>query len=223
MLSKVLPPSDGEIQPVVWRNGNSGAAPTAAGARQARQPAAAPAPTETTTASAEFEAQVHQQLEAAFEAGRREGETARQKLEAEVRTAVERLALTTAEVAAARSDAIRRAETDIVQLSIEIARRVLHREVSVDREALSALVRAALDKLASQQVCRVRVHPDQESMVRAAPGQLGRGGEVEVMSDATQSRGGALFETENGALDASVETQLQEIERGLVDRLQERA
>jgi flagellar assembly protein FliH len=223
MLSKVLPPSDGEIQPVVWRTGNSGAAPTAAGARQARQPAAAPAPTETTTASAEFEAQVHQQLEAAFEAGRREGETARQKLEAEVRTAVERLALTTAEVAAARSDAIRRAETDIVQLSIEIARRVLHREVSVDREALSALVRAALDKLASQQVCRVRVHPDQESMVRAALGQLGRGGEVEVMSDATQSRGGALFETENGALDASVETQLQEIERGLVDRLQERA
>ena len=222
MLSKVLPPSDGEIQPVAWRTSSSSAA-TAAAARQARQQAPAVTTEASPSANAEFEAQVHQQLEAAFEAGRREGETARQKLEAEVRTAVERLAQTTVEVAAARNDAIRRAETDIVQLSMEIARRILHRELSVDREALSALIRAALDKLASQQVCRVRVHPDQEAMVRASLSQMGRAGEVEVVSDATQARGGAIFETENGALDASVETQLQEIERGLVDRLQERA
>ena len=226
MLSKILPSNDGDIQPVVWRTSSSAAAASVAAARPTRQPAAslAPAaPAEPTGPSAEFEAQVHQQLEAAFEAGRREGEVARQKLEAEVRTAVERLALTTAEVAAARNEAIRRAEADIVQLSIEIARRILHRELSIDRDALSALIRAALDKLASQQVCRVRVHPDQEALVRAALSQMGRGVEVEVVSDTTQSRGGAVFETENGALDASVETQLQEIERGLVDRLQERA
>ena len=222
MLSKILPSNDGDIQPIVWRTGSSGAAASAA-ARAVRQPAAPPTPAEPAGPSAEFEAQVHQQLEAAFEAGRREGEVARQKLEGEVRTAVERLALTTAEVAAARTDAIRRAEGDIVQLSMEIARRILHRELSIDREALSALIRAALDKLASQQVCRVRVHPDQEAPVRAALSQMGRGVEVEVVSDATQARGGALFETENGVLDASVETQLQEIERGLADRLQERS
>src|SRR5690242_104785 len=104
MLSKVLPPSDGDIQPVTWRTSNSGAA-SAAAARAPRQPAAAIAPEAAAAASAEFEAQVHQQLEAAFEAGRNEGEAARQRLEGEVRTAVERLAQTTAEVAAARNDA----------------------------------------------------------------------------------------------------------------------
>jgi flagellar assembly protein FliH len=160
----------------------------------------------------------------AFEAGVKEGETAaRQKLEGEVRHAVEQLAVTASEVAASRADAIRRAEADIVALSIEIARRILHRELSVDPAALGALVRAAVEKLASQQICRVRVHPDQEQLVRSILAQLGRGSEIEIVTDAAQSRGGALFETDNGSLDASVETQLREIERGFADRLQERA
>jgi flagellar assembly protein FliH len=87
---------------------------------------------------------------------------------------------------------------------------------------LGALVRAALEKLASQQVCRVRVHPEQEQLVRATLAQLGRGSDIEIVADAAQFRGGALFETESGSLDASVETQLREIERGFADRLQER-
>jgi flagellar biosynthesis/type III secretory pathway protein FliH len=43
-----------------------------------------------------------------------------------------------------------------------------------------------------------------------------------VVADVTQSRGGALFETGSGSLDASIETQLREIERGFADRLPER-
>jgi flagellar assembly protein FliH len=164
------------------------------------------------------------QLQVAYESGVREGEaTARQKLEGEVRRAVEQLAVSAAQVAASRADALRRAEADVVQLSMEIARRVLHRELSVDPAALGALVRAALDKLATQRVCRVRVHADQEQLVRATLAQLGRGDEIEIISDATQPRGSAVFETENSSLDASIDTQLREIERGLADRLQERA
>jgi flagellar biosynthesis/type III secretory pathway protein FliH len=51
---------------------------------------------------------------------------------------------------------------------------------------------------------------------------MGRGQEVEIVSDAAQARGGALFEISRGALDASVETQLREIERGLVDEMEMR-
>lgn len=221
MLSRVLRQSVDEPQPVVWRS-NRSAVEAAAAPRPAR--AAGPSPALHTAASAELEAQVNQQLQAAFESGVSQGEAAaRQKLETEVRRTVEQLALAAAEVAATRSEAIRRAEADVVRLSIEIARRILHRELSVDPSALAALVRAALQKLAGQQVCRVRVHPDQEPFVRATLAELGRGAEVEVVSDAAQSRGGAVFETASGALDASVETQLCEIERGLVDRLQERS
>lgn len=220
-LSKVLPYAEGDAQPVSWRTSGSGsaAAPSPQVVRSgspASQPAAA-------GANPDFEAQVHQQLQAAFDSGLREGETAaRQKLEAEVRRAVEQMAVSAAGLAASRAETIRRAEADVVQLSLEIARRILHREVSVDPAALNALVRAALEKLASKQICCVRVHPDQEQLVRATLAQLGRGSEIEIVPDVTQSRGGALFETESGTLDASIETQLREIERGFADRLQER-
>ena len=222
-LSRVLAQPEGEVQPVTWRS--SGSEPGAPHAPRPPRTASAPPASKPAPANpaAEFEAQVNLQLQVAFETGVREGETAaRQKLEAEVRQAVERLAVAAAEVAASRADALRRAEADLVRLSLEIARRVLHREVSIDPAALSALVRAALEKLASQQICRVRIHPDQEPMLRATLAQLGRGSDIEIVADSGQSRGVALFDTDSGSLDASVETQLREIERGFADRLQER-
>jgi flagellar assembly protein FliH len=222
-LSRVLPEAESDAQPVTWRATSSGvsAIPNPPSPRQPASPQSRTAPP---ASSAELESQVQQQLQVAFEAGVREGEAAaRQKLEAEVRRAIEQLAVSASELAASRAEAIRRAEADIVRLSIEVARRILHREVSVDPAALGALVRAALDKLASRQICRIRVHPDQEPLVRATLAQLGRDSDIEIVTDAVQSRAGALFETESGSLDALVDTQLREIERGFADRLQERA
>ena len=46
-------------------------------------------------------------------------------------------------------------------------RRVLHRELSVDPGALGDLVKAALAKLSTQEIYRVRVHPEQEKLMRA--------------------------------------------------------
>ena len=69
----------------------------------------------------------------------------------------------------------------------------------------------------------MRVHPDQEQPVRACLRQIGRDPGIEVVSDASQPRGGVVFEISRGALDASVETQLREIERGLADSLGERS
>jgi flagellar biosynthesis/type III secretory pathway protein FliH len=40
-----------------------------------------------------------------------------------------------------------------------------------------------------------------------------------VVADASREPGTVIFETARGNLDASVDAQLQEIERGLVDRL----
>jgi flagellar assembly protein FliH len=225
MLSRVIPATDTEVQPVLWRSGDSTALPPLRAPAPPRPTAPPIVPSVPPPPSADFEAQVHQQLEASFEAGRQQGETsARQQLEHNVRRAVEQLVQAATEVAATRDEVLRRAESEVVQLSIEIARRILHRELSVDPTALSALVKAALDKLAGQQVSRVRVHPEQEAMVRSALAQFGRAADIEVVSDNAQPRGGAVFETEGGSsLDASVETQLREIERGLADRLQERA
>jgi flagellar assembly protein FliH len=160
----------------------------------------------------------------AWEQGYRAGEAAvRRLLEGQVRETTSALAAKIVEIAALGPEILRRAEADTVRLAIEIARRVLHREVSVDPSALSALVGAALDKLRNLEIHRVRVHPDLENLLRTSLEQFGRSTAIEVLPDPTLSRGGVTFEISRGALDASVDTQLREIERGLVDQIKARA
>jgi flagellar assembly protein FliH len=167
-------------------------------------------------AAAALEQRAKESWQQGFDAGEA---AARQKLEGEIRARFEKLSATIAEVAGLRSETIRRAEADTVRLSIEIARRVLHRELSVDSSALEALIKAALEKLRQQEVYRVRVSPGEEKLMRSCLEQAGRGQAIEVVADPSQSRGGVFFEISRGALDASVDTQLREIERGLTDEL----
>jgi len=207
-----------EVAPVPWRDRP---APSA--------PAAQPAPAADLEVArlrgriAELEAVLETKSRQSYEAGVRAGEeSARRDFESGVRETAQQLAATIAELAGTRAETIRRAEADTVRLSIEIARRVLHRELSIDGSALEALIKAALEKLQAQEVYRVRVHPGQEKLVRACLDRTGRGQAIAVVGDPVQPQGGAVFEISRGALDASVETQLAEIERGLIDQLEAR-
>lgn len=219
MLSKVLNEDAADVRPVAWRQGV--AIPT----RPAR-PIAEGAPNEVLQLRAritELTAAAELQVRQAFESGLRTGESnARKALEGEVRAAADRLTATIAAVSAVRSEVLQRAEADTVRLAIEIARRVLHRELTMDHNALQALVKAALQKVQSQEIHRVRVHPDQETIVRASLQETGRGQGIEVVCDPSLPAGGILFDIGRGALDASVGTQLDEIVRGLTDRLEGR-
>lgn len=171
----------------------------------------------------ELSADGDQRAKEAWEQGRLAGEAAaRKSLEDQVRASLEGLAKTVAEVAFARTETIRRAEADTVRLAVEIARRVLHRELCLDSSALEALIKAAIAKLGSQEIYRVRVHPNQAAVMRACLEQEGKGA-VEVLSDMTQPNGGVSFEISRGTLDASVDTQLREIENGLADQIRRRA
>ena len=208
MLSRLV--SDREaVAPITWD-----------GKGRVRSSAKSPRDPSGRSDSGDDAADTEERLRQAYDAGIAEGRAAAaQAAEEALRSVVERLAATTADIAATRGEALRRAEADMVRLSIEIARRILHRELSADTSVLEPLIRAALEKLQSQEVYRVRVHPDLEQLVRACLQQIGRNSEIEVISDVTQPRGGAVFEINRGSLDASVETQLREIERGMADHL----
>ena len=173
-------------------------------------------------------AQVDQQWESrvhdARSAGLREGEAAgRLQTLSEVQPVVDRLARTIEELAGLKSRLRREAEADIVKLSLAIARRVLRREVAVDPEALHGIIVAALDKLAGQEACRVRVHPADAAAVTAGLAKTPGGSAITVTPDGSREPGTVIFETERGNLDCSLEHQLQEIERGLTDRLRSQA
>src|SRR6185437_804243 len=84
---------------------------------------------------------------------------------AEVQPVIERLARSMDEIAGLRSRLRAEAEADLVQLSLAIARRVLHREIAIDPDALHGLVLGALQKLQGQEIARVRVHPSHVAAV----------------------------------------------------------
>ena len=71
--------------------------------------------------------------------------------------------------------------------------------------------------------CRVRVHPSQVSAVAALLRKSAGGITIEVVPDGSRDPGAVVFETARGNLDASVESQLGEIERGLADALRRQA
>jgi flagellar assembly protein FliH len=137
---------------------------------------------------------------------------------AELQPVMDRLSRSLADLASVRSKVRKAAESDLLKLAIAVARRVLHRELTLDPGSIEGLIRVALEKLESRELCRVRVHPDQEPVIRALLARFSVA-PVELIPDPALQCGDVLFETAHGVLDGSIEAQLQEIERGFADRL----
>ncbi len=216
MSSKVLLPEDHPlVAPMVFRqvsrvqSGKSG------------PQAVAPEPGPDYAAQiAQLQRQAEQKARDAHAAGVKEGESAgRTRAAAELQPVIERLSRAIDEIAGLRPRLRREAENDMVKLSLAIARRILRRELAVDPDALHGLVLAALEKLQGQEICRVKVHPSLAASVTACVRKGLAGAAVEVLPDPSSQPGTVVFETGRGNLDASVESQFQEIERGLTDRL----
>lgn len=158
----------------------------------------------------------------AFEAGYRKGaDEGFQQASSQLKPVLEGLAQTLREWQQARRRLRREAERDLVELAIAIARRIVHRELNVDPQALLGIVKAALERLEGREVDRIRVHPADAALVGSHLEQAGLE-QVRLIADPQLSRGSLLLETAQGTLDASVETQLEEIRYGLLDRLETR-
>jgi flagellar assembly protein FliH len=158
------------------------------------------------------------EIGAAYQRGYGDGEAkAKTGPVAEMQSVIQRMAQSVRELAELRPRLRRDAEGDVVRLSLAIARRVLRREMSVDAFSMQALAQVALQKLGRQEISRVYVHPDQAQAIRTALESAGV--RVEVIPEITRESGALVFQTNQGLLDASVSAQLEEIERGLTDRL----
>jgi flagellar assembly protein FliH len=215
MSSKVLGPDDNPtVESHAWRQVHAGAG----GVAPLGQVVEDPRPSES------MQQQIDQRVRDARAQGYREGETTgRGQADAEVRPVIDRLSRSIDEIAGFRGRLRREAEADTIQLALAIARRVIRRQLAVDPEALHGLVLGALEKLEGQEVSRVRVHPAHAALVTSCLEQYSAGAKVEVLGDPSREVGTVVFETQRGNLDASIDSQLQEIERGLADCLRRQA
>jgi flagellar assembly protein FliH len=162
-----------------------------------------------------LEVRLQTEKKEAFEAGLRQGE---QRSRAEWQPVIDRLNQSVAEVLVVRSDMRRRAERDTVGLSLLIARRVLHRQLSVDENALAGVAGVALDRMTRSESYRITVHPRFAAALSAAL-PASQSGRVHIDPDPNCAPGTLVIHSAEGTIDASVETQLEEITRGLTDRL----
>jgi flagellar assembly protein FliH len=124
-----------------------------------------------------------------------------------------RLAGTLEELAVLRSKLTARAEQDLVRLALEIAKKVVQREVKVDHEVALTLARVALGRLHSRAGAVVRLHPDDYAYVAAHRERLSGESSVEIVEDRSVGPGGCVVQSEMGEIDARIEQQFAEIEQ----------
>lgn len=220
MLSKVLSRGTSTAQPFVFSD-LTGYEPGLDVRNLSEEPRNSPRSNENedTTGLQEklrqLEAQMITVRREAFDAGRQQGE---QQAHAQLQPVLERLNSSITEIAGMRSDLRRRAERDVVQLALLIARRVLHRELSIDEEALAAIARLAFDRLTRSESYRVTVHPKFAGAVTSALSGS-HAARVHIEADPGCALGTLIIHSAEGTIDASIDTQLEEIDRGLTDRL----
>ena len=183
----------------------------------------------STTSSQQAEAIVQQaQLKAAavekeaYEKGYCEGEKAGKEVgEKMVEALLKQYAQTLEELTGLRKQVLTLAEREVVRLSLEIAKKVVKREVTIDEEVILTLVKVALSRLGEESPMTLRVNPrDYQFLVRYRSNQgtssvLHEG--IKLVEDPLISRGGCLIETESGIIDARVEEQFREVEKGFFE------
>jgi len=158
------------------------------------------------------------------ELGRQEGEgraaAAYEQRLKEIRESV-RSALT--DFSRERAAYYRQVESEVVQLALAIARKILRREAQIDPLLLAGMARVVLDKVESGTKVLVRVHPQQLSECRAYFAQHMEARDVpEVEEDPTLPIDHCVLETALGTTELGAEVQLKEIEQGLFDLLERR-
>src|SRR5271168_551806 len=122
-----------------------------------------------------------------------------------------------------RQSYYRRVEGEVVELALAIARKILHREVQIDPQALAGIVRITLEKLDTGTKVNLHVHPREAADWRHyfacraedAPAP-------DIHEDPAVAAGECRVETSLGSTDVGLQLQLKEIETGLFDLLAER-
>lgn len=120
-----------------------------------------------------------------------------------------------------RDDALTSIERDVLRLAVKIAEKIIGRELQRDPETVADTVAKALRNVRRNELISIHVNPAEAATVESCRQRLdptGRARFLEVVADPSVAIGGCLIETESGAVDAKLETQLRVLERALLMR-----
>jgi flagellar assembly protein FliH len=153
--------------------------------------------------------------------GREEGQAeARQEFEKRLAKERESLSAAVREFCRDREGYFQKIESEVVQLALSIARKILHREAQIDPLLLVGIVHVALEKIDGATAVRLRVHPQNSAEWQRYLGARLEPGEMpEIIEDPSRGSDTCTLETSMGTAEIGLEAQLKEIEQGLTDLL----
>jgi len=159
-------------------------------------------------------ARAEAEAELVREAARAEGyEAGRAEALASLSPALEALQTALSAAQAERLAAADQLEIHAVDLAMFLAERVLQGALAVEPERVVEAVRGALRGIVERERVTVLVHPADLELVREAMDEmratLGGIEHCEVQAERRVSRGGAIVRTQDGDVDARVETKLK--------------
>jgi flagellar assembly protein FliH len=112
------------------------------------------------------------------------------------------------------------AESQVVQLALAVARKILHRDALAEGLPLRATVKAALARVQDGSSTTLRV-PQGELEAWTAMFRGGTAGRIEVAGDERMVQGECVLETSVGRVELGHEAQMDEVERGFGELMQE--
>jgi type III secretion system HrpE/YscL family protein len=116
-------------------------------------------------------------------------------------------------------------EREFINLVRACVEKVLGQEIKLNPDAVTGIVRMALQDARQQREIIVRAHPDDVADLnknkRKLLEVLARASAIEIREDNTITRGGCIVLTELGMIDASLERQLNAIEAAVEEEYRE--
>lgn len=111
----------------------------------------------------------------------------------------------------------------VVRIAVEVARRIVGRELRTDPAMVTRTVGAALEQVATAAETRVRVHPLDAQVLQTTIREIvpapDEAAALEIIPDGSIERGGCVVESDRGIVDARLRTQFEEMQARLLDGL----
>ena len=109
---------------------------------------------------------------------------------------------------------------DILEISVEIARKIIKKELEQDPQAIITMILEVMENLSKDETkITIRVNPMQADLVREelpkALSAKGTEARITVTADDSVETGGCVFLTSNGIIDAGLDTQLEILKEAL--------
>lgn len=181
---------------------------SAAGAEPA--PGAGPDP-----ASAAVDTQ--HEVSEAFARGRQEGAAA---VETKLDSTLQALTQALEEVNRLRESVSRNSSRDMLRMVLAISEQVIRRSLEVEPEAVLSIIENALQASVQADSYRIRVSPQDLELVKQQKplflASISGLKNISIDSDSEITPGGCRVESELGDVDATIESQLEEIHNALV-------